>query len=613
MIPDEVVERVRESADAVAIIGEQVKLRRVGSSFRGPCPFHQGKNPNFAVNPRTGFYHCFKCNESGDVFTFVRKRMGLDFVEAVKFVGARSGIDVRDVTVRREGPDPREPLWEVIGAAAEYFTKLLWDDPAAAGARDYVASRRVTRELADRFGLGFASREGDAVRSHLATLGFDEARQLEAGLLVQRADQGGEIRPRFRGRLMFPIYDAQGRAVGFGGRVLGQGEPKYLNSPESPIFAKGRMLYGLNWAKNAIRRDDRVLVVEGYFDVLRCVAQGIESVVAPLGTALTEEQASLLTRYTKNVYLLYDSDAAGLRATFRAGDALLARGAAVQVVTLPDGEDPDSYVTKHGAAGLEAQLSASVDVFERKVQFLERRGYFTDLRRKRKALDRLLPTIRAASDPLTQDLYLGRAADAAGVNRELLEREVMGDEARRRRRRTDAAPPSAPQSPPPPLRPAPGKEARRPFRAGEHMVERELVRVLLHFRNYVDSIAERLGESSFRDARYRQIFRALLTHGSDVTIGTLAEGLDPEALAELEALVGERGGLDDPASVLQGGAARLQARRIRARLDEIDREFALTDLPEEKNQLIREKKRLHAEQQALGVARFKAFGPPRSR
>jgi DNA primase len=610
VIPDEVVERVRESADAVAIIGEQVKLRRVGSSFRGPCPFHQGKNPNFAVNPRTGFYHCFKCNESGDVFTFVRKRMGLDFVEAVKFVGARSGIDVRDLPMRREGPDPREPLWEVIGAAAEFFTTVLWADPTGAGARDYLATRRVTREVADRFGLGFAPREGDAVRAHLATLGFDDARQLEAGLLVRREEPGGEPRLRFRGRLMFPIYDAQGRAVGFGGRVLGQGEPKYLNSPESPIFAKGRMLYGLNWAKNAIRRDDRVLVVEGYFDVLRCVAGGADAVVAPLGTALTEDQAALIARYTKNVYLLYDSDEAGLRATFRAGDALLAKGAAVQVVTLPEGEDPDSYVTKHGARGLEAQLTSSVDVFERKVQFLQRHGYFTDLRRKRKALDRLLPTIRAASDPLTQDLYLGRVAEVAGVSRELLEREVAGDEASHRRRRTDtAAPPEAP-TPAPAVR---DREPRRPFRAGEHMVERELVRVLLHFRNYVDSIAERLGEGSFRDVRYRQIFRALLTQGSDATVDSLAEALDPAALAELEALVGERGGLDDPASVVHGGAARLQARPIQTRLEEIDREFGLTDLPEEKNRLTREKKRLHAELQALGVSRYKAYRSSRTK
>jgi DNA primase len=351
-------------------------------------------------------------------------------------------------------------------------------------------------------------------------------------------------------------------------------------------------------------------VVEGYFDVLRCVAGGVEAVVAPLGTALTEDQAALITRYTKNVYLLYDSDDAGLRATFRAGDALLAKGAAVQVVTLPEGEDPDSYVTKHGAPGLEAQLTSSVDVFERKVQFLQRRGYFTDLRRKRKALDRLLPTIRAASDPLTQDLYLGRVAEVAGVSRELLEREVAGDEPGQRRRRRDTGAAPAPPVPPGPVR---DHMPRRQFRAGEHMVERELVRVLLHFRNYIDAIAERLGESSFRDTRYRQIFRALLTQGSEATIDSLAEALDPEAVAELETLAGERGGLDDPARLVNGGAARLQARLIEIRLEEIDREFALTDIPEEKDRLILEKRRLHTEQQALGELRYKAFGSSRSK
>ena len=610
MIPDEVIDRVRESADAVGIIGEQVKLRRVGSSFRGPCPFHQGKKPNFAVNPRTGFYHCFKCNESGDVFTFVRKRLGLDFVEAVKFVGARSGIEVRDVQLRREGPDPREPFWEILAAAAEYFRRTLWEDPAGAGAREYLGTRRVSREVADRFGLGFAARDGDGLRAHLTTLGFDEARQLDAGLLVRREEQGDALRPRFRGRLMFPIYDAQGRAVGFGGRVLGQGEPKYLNSPESPVFTKGRMLYGLNWAKNTIRRDDRVLVVEGYFDVLRCVAAGIESVVAPLGTALTDDQAALLTRYTKNVYLLYDSDAAGQRATFRAGDALLAKGASVQVVTLPEGEDPDSFVAQHGAAGLEAQLASSVDIFDRKVQILERAGYFASLRQKRKAIDHLLPTIRAAADPLTQDLYVGRAADAAGVSRELLAREVAGEPVRRP---ASPEPPPRPASPGPGLAPASPPQRRRPFTAAENHVEKELVRTLLHYRNQLDSVAERIGPDSFRDRRYRHIFGALVSLGGDASIESLAAELDPISQGELQRLLAERGGLDDPGTILRGAVARLEARPIRERLREIDREYALAEQSEEKDRLTREKEDLQAELQALGVSPWKTFRSSRAK
>jgi DNA primase len=311
MIPDDIVERVREQADIVSIVGELVKLKRVGTSFRGPCPFHQGKDPNFAVSPRGG-YVCFVCHEKGDVFTFVQKRLGLDFVDAVKYVGAKAGVDVKEVSREHvSGPDPREKFWEINAAAAEYFTKSLWSDDAGLPAREYLAQRKMDRATADRFGIGFAPADRGALRAHLNALGYDDARQLEAGLLHVK-NPGEQPRPRFRNRLMFPIYDPQGRVIAFGGRVIATGEPKYLNSAESPVFVKGATLYGLNWAKNAVRRDERALLVEGYFDCVRLLAAGIESTVAPLGTALTEPQAELIRKYTSTVFLLYDSDMAGL-------------------------------------------------------------------------------------------------------------------------------------------------------------------------------------------------------------------------------------------------------------------------------------------------------------
>ena len=393
MIPDDIVERVREQADIVSIVGELVKLKRVGNSFRGPCPFHQGKDPNFSVSPR-GAYHCFVCHEKGDVFSFVQKRLGLDFVEAVKYVGGKSGVEVKEVSRDKgAGPDPREKFWEINAAAVEFFTRTLWETAEGAAARSYLESRNLTRDMADRFSLGYASRDPEALRSHLATLGFDDDRQRDAGLLHQREGEA-QLRPRFRNRLMFPIYDPQGRAIAFGGRIIGTGEPKYLNSAETAVFVKGGTLYGLNWAKNSIRRDERVLLVEGYFDCLRLHLAGVESAVAPLGTALTEAQAELLRKYTNTVFLLYDSDKAGLKATFRAGDVLLRQGAKVHVVSLPEGEDPDTFVARHGKERLDNELSNAVDVFERKIQILQRGGWFSDLRRKRVALDRLLPTVR---------------------------------------------------------------------------------------------------------------------------------------------------------------------------------------------------------------------------
>ena len=319
MIPDETVERVRESADIVGVIGEYVQLKRTGADFRGPCPFHQGTGRNFSVSPKIGRYHCFVCHESGDVFSYLMKRIGVDFVTAVKMVGEKSGIDVVDVmSAHSDEKDSREPLWEVNGAAAEYFRRTLWEGDVGAAARAYCEQRDVSRELADKVGLGFAPREIGLMRAHLNTLGFDDERLVEVGLL-HTPEGSSEPRPRFRDRLIFPIYDVSGRVVGFGGRLLGPGEPKYLNSAESPVFSKGKLLYGLNWAKLAARRDERMLVVEGYFDVVRLIGAGIDSVVAPMGTALTDEQAKLIRKYTERVYLLYDSDKAGLKATFRAG------------------------------------------------------------------------------------------------------------------------------------------------------------------------------------------------------------------------------------------------------------------------------------------------------
>ncbi|MFN8581939.1 MAG: DNA primase [Gemmatimonadaceae bacterium] len=429
MIPDEDVERVREMADIVAIIGEHVSLKKAGADFRGPCPFHQGTHRNFSVSARRRMYHCFVCGEGGDVFAFLQKRLGVDWPTAVRMAAQKSGIEIREIHAKREGPDPREPLWEVNGAAQAYFERVLWDDALGEPAREYLSQRRVSEELARRFGVGFAPREIGLMRASLATLGFDDERQLQAGLLV-RPEESAEVRPRFRQRLMFPIHDGGGRVVGFGGRLIGPGEPKYLNTGETAAFTKGKLLYGLHMARNAMRRAERGLVVEGYVDVVRLVDAGVDEVVAPLGTALTSDQAALLTRYTKNVFLLYDSDKAGLKATFRAGDVLLACGASVRVVTLPDGDDPDTFVLKHGREALERQLDTAIDVFERKVQLLQRGGWFSDLHRRRKAIDRLLPTLRAVSDPLTRDMYVGRAAEASGLDRQVLWNEVAGPEPR---------------------------------------------------------------------------------------------------------------------------------------------------------------------------------------
>ncbi len=420
MIPDEIIEQVRESADLIGIIGEHVELRRTGSDFRGPCPFHGGTHRNFAVIPKKGMFYCFVCHEAGDVYTFFMKKLGMDYPTAVREVARRVGITIPE-RGGPTGPDPREPLFAAVATAADWFARQLRDSPEAEGARKYLESRHVTMEQAQIHALGFAPR-GTAFLDAMKGLGVREEVLLDAGLIVKRDD--GSKTPRFRGRLLFPIHDLRARVVAFSGRILGEGEPKYLNSPETPIFHKGQLLYNLHVARHATRKAERAILVEGQFDVLRLSLAGFEEVVAPLGTGLTEDQAALLQRHAPHVVLLYDSDDAGLRATFRAGDVLLRHKLRVSVATLPEGEDPDTLVQNKGAAALEQALKDSVDVLERKIQILERKGFFGSLPGRRRALDRLLPTIRAATDPISRDLYISRVAEVAGVRKDVLEREV---------------------------------------------------------------------------------------------------------------------------------------------------------------------------------------------
>lgn len=615
MIPDEEVDRIREAADIVQIIGEHVALRRVGNDWRGPCPFHQGTHRNFSVSARRKMYHCFVCDEKGNVFTFLQRRLGVDFPTAVRMVAEKTGLEVREVRHQREGPDPREPLWEIQAAAAEFFKAVLWDDPLGAPAREYLAERAVAREVAERFMLGFAPREIGLLRAHLTSLGYEEPKLLEAGLLVQR-EEGAEPRPRFRGRLMFPIHDLASHVAGFGGRLIGPGEPKYLNSAESPIFVKGKLLYGLQTARLAARREDRMLLVEGYFDALRIVAAGLESVVAPLGTALTEDQAQLLTRYTKNIYLLYDGDAAGLKATFRAGDELLRTGAAVRVVTFPEGDDPDTFVARNGAEVLEKLLDRSLDVFERKMQILERGGWFADLPKRRAALDRLLPTLRATADPLLRELYIARASESSGVDRTVLAREVGGaqaDNGPARAVERGTAPAAGAVTPPPDRSLRRGDLGRRPTSrvTPGAAAERELVRALLRLPPLAPSAGERLRAHAItlRDGRYREILELLIARGGQVTPEMVASGglLSDTATATYDELVAAPEAIQDVQRTIDDAIARLRVRALEDEAAEIDRQVRIAQAAEQ-DVLMQRKTVIRDEIKSLGGIGARRYG-----
>ena len=527
MIPEEVIEQVRDSADLVGLIGESVNLKRTGSDYRGPCPFHGGKSRNFAVIPKRGMYYCFVCHESGDIFRWLMKRFGMDYPTAVRDVARRSGIVIPETT-SRAGPDPLEPLFGAVAAAHDWFSRQLLERPDAGEARDYLAGRAITLEQAGEHGLGWAP-HGGAFAAAMAELGIEQRVLLESGLLIQRED--GTVGSRFRHRLLFPIHDLRGRVVGFGGRLLGAGEPKYLNSPETPLFHKGRLLYNLHQAKNTIRQEQTVVLVEGYFDVLRLLLAGVDHVVAPMGTGLTADQGALLRRFAPAAVLLYDSDEAGLKATFRAADELLRHGVRVRVATMPPGDDPDTLVRSGGVAALAPILRDAADVLERKIQLLEQRGWFEKVERRREALDKLLPTIRAAADPVMRELYTSRAAERVGVPR-----DVVAVEAARsggRGSAVDSARPGqgAARAPSDVRSPVPAAAAPRPRSRFGARAERQLLRAMIGSPDWREIGRKELKPELFEAASFRELYGALAQLEASDGGTQLPDGLSPDAAA----------------------------------------------------------------------------------
>jgi DNA primase len=584
-IPDDVIEQVRDAADLVSVIGESVELRRTGSDYRGPCPFHGGTHRNFAVIPKKQMFYCFVCHEAGDVFTYFMKRFGMEYPAAVREVARRVGITIPERS--SGGPDPREPLFSAVSAAADWYARRLREAKDARPAREYLKQRNFDLEILLPLGLGYAPR-GNEFLDGMKSLGIDLEVLLEAGLAVRREDES--VRPRFWNRLLFPIHDLRGRVVGFGGRVLGEAEPKYLNSPDTQVFHKGGLLYNLHDARNAIRKAGRAVVVEGYFDVLRLVDVGIEETVAPLGTAFTAEQAKLLKRYTENVVLFYDSDQAGLRATFRAADVLLSTGLRVTVATPPAGEDPDTVAASGGADGVCAVLDDALDVLERKLQLLDRKGWLGSISGRRRALDRLLPTLRAVSDPVTRDLYVGRCVEALGISRDALVQEVDGGRWRQ--------PPASG-----PAEPGAQRVGAAPQGAASGWPEYDLVRVMLRSPRWRVLVREQLPDLPQSDSAAWRLLVTVADAEQDVGPGELMDAADPQGRTLLARLLDEPAGALAEDATVEASLRRIESRGIEERLRVIDRRIVVAS-EDEKLALTREKEELSKRIRLLNPARW---------
>lgn len=365
-------DEIRARINIVDLIGRDVQLKKAGKDFKGLCPFHDDKNPSFNVSPTFGTYRCWSCGEHGDIFTYVMKKRNLEFRDALELLAEEAGVSLQN-----RGPAVPKSERALQRAAMEEALKFFRDQLSkSASARDYLERRGIPQDVIDHWELGYAPDVGDALASHLKKAGF-ALPECEALFLVAKDSAGGYF-DKFRGRLMFAIRDERGDLVAFGGRILSDGMPKYINSSDTPLYRKSRLLYGMLNAKDALGKEKRAVLCEGYLDVIACHRAGVTGAIASLGTALSEEQAKLLKRWCEEVAILYDSDPAGQKAADRAIEVLQAEGLRVRVASMPVGDDPDTLLKREGPAGVQRAVTGAIRPLEHKVKRLFERSKVED-------------------------------------------------------------------------------------------------------------------------------------------------------------------------------------------------------------------------------------------
>jgi len=414
-----VIDEVKQRTDIVEVISEYVPLTKAGRTFRALCPFHSEKHPSFFVYPEQQSWHCFgACNSGGDVFSFIMKKQSIDFGDALRLLAQKAGVTIPSRFEQDAGKEEGERLYQVNQAAAQYFHNLLLNSPAGEKARSYLASRGFSLKTITDFQLGFSLNSWEALKQYLMERGYTEGELLTAGLVIEA--EAGKTHDRFRNRLMFPIQDIRGRTTGFGARVLDDSLPKYINSPQTPLFDKSSSLYGINLATAAIRQQNMVVIVEGYMDVITAHQNGFNNVVASMGTSVTEKQVGALKRLTKNIALALDADAAGDEASLRCVGYENILDAEVKVIILPRGKDPDNVI-KEGAKIWQHLLEGALPVIDYSFNMVTAKLDLTTAKDKSLAVDKLLPIIAEIKDTVRQAHYLQKLARLVKVNERNIE------------------------------------------------------------------------------------------------------------------------------------------------------------------------------------------------
>ena len=540
-IPEDILQRIRDATDIVDLISEHVQLVKKGRNYSGLCPFHDEKTPSFSVDPDRQFYHCFGCGVGGNVFKFIQEIDRVTFVEAVKFLAERTGIALPE----RSGPSREEDaaadeLYRANDLARKYFHHLLLNDDVGDSARTYLQTRRLSGDAIERFGLGYAPPDWDALLKVAGRRGLSPQILERAGLALPRSTGSGHY-DRFRDRIAFPIANLSNRTIAFGARALQPDqEPKYLNSPETPIYHKGRVLYGLSDTRDAIRRQDAVLVVEGYMDLISLAQAGIQHVVATSGTALTEDHCRLLARFARQVVLLFDGDAAGSTAAMRGLTVLLgtglpslagllSKGLDVRFVSLPPEYDPDSFVQEHGPDALLKRAENAQSVLDFYLEQLAQQHDLSSFEGRSSAVETFKPLIAKLNKPedlVFRDLLLRNVAQRLPVDEKFLRDKLQASIRAPQRPRNIAAEPSPTAASDPPRH------------------ELEFIGLLLNFPQFIPETVREFAPDSLSDARTQALCRTLFdhhAHGKAIDLGMIISELADDALARLAAQCAAQG------------------------------------------------------------------------
>lgn len=490
----ELIDQIRDANDIVDLISEYVPLKRRGKNFLGLCPFHSEKDPSFTVTPEKQIFYCFGCGEGGNVISFLMKHEKLTFPEAVKLLAKRANIPLPKESFDGKREKQLDKLYYANQVANEYFLKNLYREVPGRKARQYLKKRKFDPETQKLFSLGFAPLDWEGLSRYAQAKGIEPEVLNQAGLAVPRAESSG-FYDRFRNRITFPIFNLSGKIVGFGGRVLDdKDEPKYLNSPETPIYQKGKILYGLNLSKDEIRQKESAILVEGYVDLISLYQAGIKNVVASSGTAFTQTQARLLSRYAEKVYLFFDADTAGQSATFRSVDLLFSEGIEVFVVSLKQGEDPDSFLRKFGVEAVREKIQKARPLIDFKYESLGKDFEELSIREQEKVIFDLAETAGKITDEIRRNLFIKKVAQTFKIDEAPILKLVSKKK------------PSAVGG----RRTADSGLQGEAILSGEEKIERGLLRILMEDQKLLKMTTDKLGLDDFSTSEHKEIFQLIL-------------------------------------------------------------------------------------------------------